>query len=211
MLARASGIIDAALRIIPIRICASTPPGVIIRIMAVEHTYEIVFQREHVPHPVMCEMSRACRDVMFNIDYLSVSRHDALMTISVVGDIDQVNRAEQFFKKAGADVRLKEAGNYTAPIPAVPVRTPVVRSKEPPISKKVWLTIVGSLRRQPLFWVLSRRYDVTFKIYQSVTGNPVSILCLVLIGPLAEVDGAIQFLREQGVDVEMGEIRPGEE
>lgn len=178
--------------------------------MAVEHLYEIVFQREQVPHPIMCEMSRACRDVVFNIEHLSVSKHDALMRIGVIGDIDQVNRAEQFLRKTGADIRLVSAGPYAGPIPMIPVRTPVMPNTAEPIQKKLWLTIVGSLRRQPLFWVLSRRFEVTFKIFQSVVGDPVSILCLVLVGAPAEVEGAIHFLRDQGVDVEMGEIRDGD-
>ena len=30
--------------------------------MAVEHSYEIVFEREQVPQPIMCEMSQPSRD-----------------------------------------------------------------------------------------------------------------------------------------------------
>lgn len=178
--------------------------------MAVEHSYEILFEREQVPQPIMCDMSRACRDVMYNIDYLSVSKHDAVMRISLVGDIDAVNKAEQFIKRSGAEIKLLSAGTFAGQIPAIPARTAMVAPKGPPVDKKLWLTIVGSLRRQPLFWVLSRRFDVTFRILQSTVGDPVSILCLVVTGAPAEVEGAVQFLREQGVDVEYGEMRPGD-
>lgn len=178
--------------------------------MPVEHTYEIVFQQEQVPQPIMCEMARTCRDVMFNIDYLSVSKHDALMRIGLVGEIEAVNRAEKFLKNSGPEIKLLSAGKYSGQIPAIPARTAMVAPKAAPVDKKLWLTIVGSLRRQPLFWVLSRRYDITFRILQSTVGDPVSILCLVVSGPPAEVEGAVQFLREQGVDVEFGEMRPGD-
>lgn len=178
--------------------------------MLVEHNYEIVFEREQVPQPIMCEMSRACRDIMYNIDYLSVSKYEALMRIGVVGDVDSVNAAESFLKKTGAQVRLLSAQAYKGAIPNVPVRTQLVPSKGPATDRKLWLTIVGSMRRQPIFWTLSRRFEVDFRILQSTVGDPVSILCLTLHGPAAEVEGAVAYLREQGVDVEFGEIRPGE-
>ncbi len=178
--------------------------------MLVEHAYEIMFEREQVPQPIMCEMSRSCRDVMYNIDYLSVSKFEALMRIGVVGDVETVNMAETFLKNTGAQVRLLSAQPFKGTIPNVPVRTTVTRSAAAPVDRKLWLTIVGSMRRQPLFWVLSRRYDLDFRILQSTVGDPVSILCLTLHGPAGEVDGAVAFLREQGVDVEFGEMRHGE-
>src|SRR5438477_8083792 len=99
--------------------------------MPVEQSYEIVFEREQVPQPIMCEMSRACRDVMYNIDHLSVSKHDALMRISVVGDLESVNRAEQFLKRSGAEVKLLSSGTFNGQIPTIPARTAMVAAKAP--------------------------------------------------------------------------------
>jgi hypothetical protein len=182
-------------------------PPVEKRTVIVEHTYEIVFERKQVPQSIVCEMSRSCRDVLYNIDFLSVSKQEALMRISVAGDSKQVNDAEAFLRKTGADVSLLSAKPYEAPIPNVPPRSKVMPTRpEDEIRTRLWLTVVGSLRRQPLFWVLSRRYDVQFKILQSTTGDPVSIISMMLWGASAEVEGAINFLREQGVDVEFGVV-----
>ncbi|MCK6486598.1 MAG: hypothetical protein HUU22_15290 [Phycisphaerae bacterium] len=175
--------------------------------MLVEHTYEIVFDREQVPEPIVWGLAHECREAMFNIDFLSVSKHEALMRISVVGEAETVNRGEAFLKRTGADVKLVAAVPFRGEIPNVPARTRMV----PPdpaqaIHRKLWLTIVGPLRRQPLFWVLSRRFDVTYKLMQSTVGEPVTIICLHMWGQPQEVEGAVQFLRDQGVDVEFGEL-----
>jgi len=173
--------------------------------MLVEHTYEIVFERELVPQPIVCEMSRTFRNIMYNIDYLSVSKYEALLRISIVGEIDAVNAAEKFLRDTGVEMKLISAATFSGQIPQVPARTATMQSKEPAVHQKIWVTIVGPLRREPLFWVLSRRFDVTFNILQSTVGDPVSILCLDLWGPPVEIDGAVRFLREKGVDVEFGQ------
>jgi len=174
--------------------------------MLMEHTYEIKFARELVPQPIVCEMARQFRDVMFNIDHLSVSKHDALMRISVVGQGASLQKAEKFLLSTRAQVRSVGSRPFAGDFPNVPVRTLAVPPGESPIHRKIWLTIIGSLRRYPLFWVLSRRYDITFNIHQSAVGDPVSILCLTLWGLATEIEGAVRFLREQGVDVEYGDI-----
>ena len=53
--------------------------------------------------------------------------------------------------------------------------------------------------------MISQAFDVTFKIMQSATGDPVSIVSLLLWGSQSEVEASVGFLRDQGISVEYGE------
>lgn len=174
--------------------------------MLVEHRLEMSFEQAHVREPLICEMARRCENVMFNIDTLAVGIHEAMMRISLVGEPPDIRKVIEYFTSLGVTTTKLHEDKFKGTIPQVPKRVARINAHEPTIEKKLWLTIVGSLRRQAFLWVLSRRYDVTYKITQSTTGDPVSIVSLCLTGPQAEVNGAINFLREQGINVEFGEI-----
>lgn len=173
--------------------------------MLMEHTYEINFARDLITQPIVCELARRCPEIMFNIDDLSVSRHDARVRISIVGKPEALHRAEQYLQSTRTAVRSLGHRPFAGEIPSLSPRTTAAAPGEPSIHRKAWLTIVGPLRRFPLFWVLSRRFDLNFNIQQSAVAEPVSILCLTFWGAATEIDAAVRFLREQGVDVEYGE------
>lgn len=176
--------------------------------MLVEHRFVLGFERSHVVEPVICEMVRHCPEVMFNIDTLSVGPQQAEMGISVVGEPEQVRQAEVFLKTLEVEVRTVATGPFDGRIPESPRPTPPddADAGAETVARKIWLTIIGSLRREPFLWMMSRRFGATFKIMQSTTGDPVSIMSLLIWGRPDEVEGAVAFLRECGIHVEYGEV-----
>ena len=54
---------------------------------------------------------------------------------------------------------------------------------------------------------MAGKYDVTFDIRQSSAGESVSIMAVLLSGPKSHVEGAIEFLRSKGAEVEPIENR----
>jgi hypothetical protein len=174
--------------------------------MLIETKLALDFERDHVQEALICEMARRCPSVVFNIDALSVGQVEAAMTIGLVGEPPDVRAAEEYFKSLNVGVRTISSDRFKGTMPTVPVRAGRADTNQPTVQRKIWLTIIGSRRRQPYLWVLSRRFGVTYSLMQSTTGEPVSIVSLLMAGPKAEVDGAIAYLRDQGIGVEYGEV-----
>lgn len=71
-------------------------------------------------------------------------------------------------------------------------------------SRRCWFTFpTRSQVEQPIIWQMSRTYpDVSFDIRQASVQNEIGIMAVLLEGPEADVNGAIEFLRSKGVMVE---------
>ena len=128
------------------------------------------------------------------------------MHIVLIGEKADLSSVRDYFVSLGAKARLIAEKKYKRELPTLPERTIQTEENEPVVERKIWLTLLGSLREQAFFWVLSRRFDVTYKFMQSVTGDSVSIVSILIWGPRSEVKGAVSYLREQGVNVEYGDV-----
>lgn len=171
-----------------------------------EERLELSFERAHVKAPFVCEMARQHPDVLFNIHQLSVGPYEARMMMSLIGEVPQRRAVREYFESLGVAIRVVDELKYKGTIPKVPQRVAMPTADNESVEQKLWLTIVGNLRSQHFLWTISRRYDVTYKITQSVTGDPVSIVSLVLRGTQAEVDGVVNYLRDQGINVDLGVV-----
>ncbi|MCB9852998.1 MAG: hypothetical protein H6819_07875 [Phycisphaerales bacterium] len=174
--------------------------------MLSEERLEMTFERDHVQEPFVCNMASRHPDVLFNIHQLSVGPHEARMMMSVIGEVPHRRAVREYFEGLGVDVRVIDELKYKGTIPQVPNRIAMPTASTAPVRQKLWLTIVGALRSQHFLWTISRRFDVVYKITQSVTGDPVSIVSMVVSGTQAEVDGVVAYMREQGINVETGVI-----
>jgi hypothetical protein len=74
----------------------------------------------------------------------------------------------------------------------------------PETSKRVWLTFPTSTEvEQPIIWQMSRAFPgVVFDIRQASVNNSIGIMAVLLSGPDADVQKAIEFLRSKKVLVE---------
>jgi len=73
----------------------------------------------------------------------------------------------------------------------------------PRISRKYWLTFEGGCQDQPCIWRMSRKYpDVSFDVRQASVGKAIGIMALKFEGEQAEVEGAIECLKDMGVRVD---------
>ncbi len=72
------------------------------------------------------------------------------------------------------------------------------------ISKRCWFTFPSKSQvEKPIIWQMSRKFPkVSFDIRQASVNNEIGIMAVLLIGPAADVVGAIEFLRSAGVLVE---------
>jgi len=174
--------------------------------MLMEHRLEMRFQRSHVQEPVISEMARRFEGIMFNIEAISVGNQEASIGLRLVGEPAELGRVHAYFSSIEADIRVLSEEKFTGEIPALPERAAPSGEQQRIVERKLWLTALGSPKTQSFLWELSRRFDVTFKLMQSVSGESVSILSMLLWGPQPEVNGAVAFLREQGINVEFGEI-----
>ena len=168
--------------------------------MAIQHELELTFPTHTVTRPVLCEMGRSS-GVVFNIISANVSQHRGRFHLLLIGEEAQIQAAEAFLREAGVTVEVLSSKPYRAALPVAPERQPS-RPDEPRARKKLWITFIGEVRREPLTWEMAARYDVTFDIRQSSTGESVGIMAILLEGPESHVEGAIAFLRGHGAEVE---------
>lgn len=171
-----------------------------------EHRLALGFERSHVQEPLIYEMIRHCPDVIVNIYSLSVGPLEAMMEIGVIGKPPDLKHVEEFLTTLEVTVRTVSREEFRGKVPRAPKRKPRQSTGSPVVQRKIWLTIIGAERQRPFLWMVSRAYGVTFKIMQSVTGEPVSIVSLLLWGPQTEVEASVDFLRDQGINVEYGEV-----
>jgi ABC-type methionine transport system ATPase subunit len=74
----------------------------------------------------------------------------------------------------------------------------------PSFSKRCWFTFPTRQQvEQPIIWQMSRKFpDVVFDIRQASVQNEIGIMAVLLTGPEAQVQAAIDFVRASGVTVE---------
>ncbi|MDP9174410.1 MAG: NIL domain-containing protein [Planctomycetota bacterium] len=71
-------------------------------------------------------------------------------------------------------------------------------------SKRCWFTFPSRAQvEQPIIWQMCHRFpDVTFDIRQASVQNEIGIMAVLLTGPEANVQAAMEFVRSKGVTVE---------
>ena len=168
--------------------------------MAIQHDLELVFPAANVPEPIICAMARE-HDVVFNIVSANVSRQQGLFRFMLIGDESIVEAAEQMLREHGVEVSVLNSSPYEGTAPARP-RREVADSNEPTTSKKLWITFLNEQQHEPITWRMACRFDVSFDVRQSSTGEKVSIMAILIKGPVSQVVKAIAFFREQGAEVE---------
>jgi len=71
------------------------------------------------------------------------------------------------------------------------------------ITRKVWLTFEGGRQKEPCLWKMTRKYpDVIFDIRQASVQKDIGVMAVLFEGDEAEVQGALDYLIEQGVKVD---------
>ena len=73
-----------------------------------------------------------------------------------------------------------------------------------PYSRRCWFTFPTPTQvEQPIIWRMSRQFpEVMFDIRQASVHNAIGIMAVLLTGPENDVQGAIEFVRSNGVTVE---------
>ncbi len=177
--------------------------------MLVQHRLFLTFATAHVQEPFTWQMTQQFKRVMFNLSALNVGVYEADMTLSLVGEPDHVKKAKQYLKDQGVNVKTISSHKYNGKLPAVPKNLP----KRPPdaeiLERKLWLTLIGGQKREPLLWLMARRYDVGYKLMYSTTGERMAILSLIVWGPAEEVQKVVSYLRSKEIHVEYGEVGVG--
>jgi hypothetical protein len=67
---------------------------------------------------------------------------------------------------------------------------------------KFYLTYPQRLIREPLIYTMSRKFDVVFNVRGASVNEDIGIIALELDGDPETIEGAVAWLREQGVTVE---------
>jgi len=67
---------------------------------------------------------------------------------------------------------------------------------------KLYLTYPKKLVKEPLIYQMSRKFDLVFNVRSASVSEEIGIIALELDGSPEEIDGAVTWLREQGVTVE---------
>ena len=74
----------------------------------------------------------------------------------------------------------------------------------PDISRRYWFTFpTRNEVEKPIIWQMSRAYpDVIFDIRQTTVRNDQGVMAVLLSGKVEEVEAAVKFLREKGLQVD---------
>ena len=83
-----------------------------------------------------------------------------------------------------------------------PVKKTSDKAKGPQHRAKLYLTYPKRLVREPLIWRATRDFDLVFNIRSASVSDEIGIIAIELDGPEEAIEGAIAWLREQGVTVE---------
>jgi len=76
------------------------------------------------------------------------------------------------------------------------------RASAPRVREKVYLTYPTDLIKEPLIYVVGQRFDVVTNIRGANISETMGLVALELDGAPDEVEKAVAWLREQGVQVE---------
>lgn len=69
--------------------------------------------------------------------------------------------------------------------------------------RRCWLTFEGGRQNEPCLWRMSQEFPrVTFDIRQASVQKDIGIMAVLFEGSADEVQGALEFLVEQGVKVD---------
>lgn len=71
-------------------------------------------------------------------------------------------------------------------------------------SKKFWLTFPTRLQvEKPIIWQMSRKFpEVIFDIRQASIQHEIGIMAMLLTGEAEQVQSAMEFLKESGLQVD---------
>ena len=83
-----------------------------------------------------------------------------------------------------------------------PVKKSPTRGKSAQQRVKLYLTYPKKLVREPLIWRATRDFDLVFNIRSASVSEEIGIIAIELDGAEDAIEGAIAWLREQGVTVE---------
>ena len=73
---------------------------------------------------------------------------------------------------------------------------------KPRVREKIYLTYPTALIKEPLIYLVGQRFDVVTNIRGANVSETMGLVALELEGAPAEVEQAVTWLREQGVQVE---------
>lgn len=70
-------------------------------------------------------------------------------------------------------------------------------------TRRCWLTFEGGRQEEPCLWKMSRKYpDVVFDIRQASVQKEIGVMAVLFEGNRNEIQGALDYLTEQGVKVD---------
>ena len=72
----------------------------------------------------------------------------------------------------------------------------------PPVREKIYLTYPTHLIKEPIIYELGRRFEVRTNIRGANISDTMGLVALELDGTRDEIDRAVDWLRERGVQVE---------
>ena len=84
-------------------------------------------------------------------------------------------------------------------------RTPprIAKAKAAPVARgKFYLTYPKKLVKEPLIYLMSRKFELVFNVRSASISEEIGIIALELDGRPEEIDGAVEWFRAQGVTVE---------
>jgi L-aspartate semialdehyde sulfurtransferase ferredoxin len=70
------------------------------------------------------------------------------------------------------------------------------------VKEKFYLTYPPALIKQPLIYLLVKKFDIIPNIRGANVSDEMGLLAMEIEGAQSEIDNAIAWLREQGVTVE---------
>ena len=76
------------------------------------------------------------------------------------------------------------------------------RGGQPRVREKVYLTYSAELIKEPLIYEAGHRFDVRTNIRGANVSETMGLVALEMEGPQEEIDAAIAWFRERGVQVE---------
>lgn len=76
------------------------------------------------------------------------------------------------------------------------------KSNEPRVREKIYLTYPTELIKEPLIYLVGQRFDVVTNIRGANISETMGLVALELDGVQEQVDAAVAWLRDQGVQVE---------
>jgi L-aspartate semialdehyde sulfurtransferase ferredoxin len=77
-----------------------------------------------------------------------------------------------------------------------------MKTKREGVRERVYLTFPKDLIQEPILSMLAKQFDVVFNIRGSTVTAEMALVALEIDGKSAEVEKAIEWLKEKGVMVE---------